>query len=46
VAIHLTNSVVALSGHCWHMDREVIVCYWKLWNVCHRIDDTFSDLVC
>jgi hypothetical protein len=27
------------------VDREVLVLYRKLWHVCHRIDDTFSDLV-
>jgi hypothetical protein len=46
VAIHLTNGVAALSGHCWHADHEVFVRYRKLWHVYHRIDDTFSDLVC
>jgi hypothetical protein len=46
VAIQLTDGLAALSRHCWHVDREVFVHYWKLWHVYHRIDDTFSDLVC
>jgi hypothetical protein len=46
VVIQLTDGVAALSGHYWHVDHEVFVCYRKLWHVCHRIDDTFSDLVC
>jgi hypothetical protein len=30
VAIHFTDGVADLSGHCWHVDREVVVRYWKL----------------
>jgi hypothetical protein len=45
VTIHLTDDMVALSGHCSHVDREVFVRYWKLQHVCSRLDDTFSDLV-
>jgi hypothetical protein len=45
VTIHLTDDVAALSGHCLHVDREVFVCYWKLWHVCSRLDDSFSNLV-
>jgi hypothetical protein len=45
VAIHLTDGVAAISGHYSHVDREVFVRYLKLWHVCSRLDDTFSDLV-
>jgi hypothetical protein len=43
VAINRTDGVAALSGHCWHVDREVFVRYQKLRHVCSRLDDTFSD---
>jgi hypothetical protein len=43
--MHFTDGVAALLGHCWHVDREVFVRYWKLWHVCSRTDDIFSDLV-
>jgi hypothetical protein len=45
VAIHCIGNVAALSGHCWHVDRAVFVCYQKLWHVCSSLDDTFSDSV-
>jgi hypothetical protein len=45
VAIHLTDGVVDLSGHCWHVDREVFVRFWKFWHICSWPDDTFSDFV-
>jgi hypothetical protein len=46
VAINRTDGVVALSGYCWHVDLEGFVRSRKLWQVCRRPDDTFSDLVC
>jgi hypothetical protein len=45
VAIHLTDGMTVLSGHCLHVDREAFVRYWKFWHVCSRLDDTFLDLV-
>jgi hypothetical protein len=45
VTIHLTDGVAALSGYYLHVKYEVFVCYWKLWHVCNRLDDTFSDFV-
>jgi hypothetical protein len=45
VAIHYTDGMAALSGHCWHVDREVFVLYRKLWHVYSSLDDTFSDFV-
>jgi hypothetical protein len=44
-AIHYIGDVAALSGYCWHVDREDFVRYQKLWHVCGTFDDTFSDFV-
>jgi hypothetical protein len=45
VIIHCIGDVAALSGYCWHVDREVLVRYRQFWHVCNSPDDTFSNFV-
>jgi hypothetical protein len=41
MVISLTGGMAALSGHCWHVNREVFVRYWKFWHIRSMPDDTF-----